>query len=370
MTHTGYATARSEKKLHKEHPAYADAACPLTLLVNSKYSIQPDRSPPIKAELFLTDSDTLDKGGFICKTGGHLVPDDDGCTREGVTTIHVPFTVVGSDLVKLVVYRGECLLWDARLPCMDDRVTCKRKRQRSAAVKLIRPSALHCSEVASLQKELDQNGYAVATGVVDETTLVQCEADLCREVCLIFGMNDLEMPTRALDLPQKVHGCAKSGGAAIGAVSCTKAVWKLRMFTADLFSNLMGVAAEDLCVSIDRVFLSKEHQRCSVKVSFGEKRFRTEQALKRKLIALATGRAQTGSSATAGYVASDKSSAEVDSSWLGLGQQNPPRKLTETVRRLDSVKPADVPRTIDNEARRISLNELQQWIPPAYSNRL
>ena len=328
-----------------------------------------------QSSLYLTDCEGEEDDAFICCPGSHAWEDGDGWISSGdghhVSVPHADPRVRAA-ISKLVVKRGEMILWDSRLAHMGGYVAKSSSRSSGGMpVKMLRLRPFEPAETEGARAALEKDGVCLVR-VASEEEMTRLETLLCEDVSRIY---DLPAAAAWNEYPERVYGRREKGGGSWGAIACGRAAWEARLLPerVRVFRDLLGT--DDIVVSVDSVHWNDRRARLSFMASFCPRTSRSEEAFKRKCVAQAYGLARTTHWAALGDVSKFNYGGEhnkvpqtryesVSRRWRGHGAVSaPPPDIRKVyVKRL--------PREIYSRANAMTVEEAEALLDPCVSRWL
>ena len=325
-----------------------------------------------QSSLYLTDSVDEGDDGFVCCPGSHAWPDGDGW-KNSRDRHHVSVPPDDPRVVravsKLVVRRGEMIVWDSRLAHMGGYLRPPSTRAtRGLVVGSLRLALLDPSDDQAVRASLDENGVCLVK-IATEDEMRGIEKALCADLSRAY---DLPLLDEWRAYPSHVFGRPNKGGGSWAPVACGRAACEARLLPkrVDLFRALLGT--QDVVVSIDSVHWTSERNRLCFMASFCDRKDRSDEAYKRKCVCQAYGLTRTTHWANTGHVSLFNYGGErnkfpqqrfeiVSRGWKGHGAISPaPERIRRTyVKRLA--------RVVSDEAARMSTDEAIALLDPAVS---
>lgn len=332
-----------------------------------------------QSSLYLTDCVDEGDDGFVCCPGSHEWPDADGWEntrdRHHVSVPHDDPRVVRA-ISKLIVRRGEMIVWDSRLAHMGaylrpPRSLAPSRPKRGLDVRSLRLDVFDPSDVEGARAALDRDGVCLVK-IAKEEEMHRIEGFLCADLSRAY---DLPLLDEWNAYPPRVYGRPNKGGGSWGPVACGRAAWEARLLPTrvDLFRALLGT--DDVVVSIDSVHWSAERNRLCFMASFCDRKDRSDEAYKRKCVSQAYGLTRTTHWANTGDVSLFNYGGErngtpqerfdsVSRKWKGHGAIFPaPERIRKT-----HVK--GLARVVSAEAARMSRDEATALLDPTVSRWL
>jgi len=249
-------------------------------LQNEKYPNALTMTNCYQSSLYFEDSDEVDHDSFICCPGSHQwdygdnwVPSDD---RHHVAVPHDDDRVKNT-ICKLIMKKGDMVIWKSNLAHMGGYL---RKTSRGGyPIKMVRLKEHLPTDFTQIKQELEDNGVVLVTNVILNNEILN---QFCYDISKIY---DIKLEDHWTKYPEFVLGRVNKGGGVWGPIACSKSAWDARLVKSrvDIFKYLLGT--DDICVSIDSMHINKIHKRFSSMASFCPKSVRTEDALKRKIVA-------------------------------------------------------------------------------------
>lgn len=276
---------------------------------------------------------------FICCPGSHMWENGpDWVTSANRDHVSVPHEdpKVREHLCKLVIKKGEMIIWNSKLAHMGGYIT----KSKVIPVSMKRLAERSHEDIENIKNDLETHGVALVKDVVTSEQMKDIYAQFCRDVSKIY---DISASERVFDNPDFVFGRQNKGGGAWAPISCTKAAWDARLLPRrlEIFKKLLE--DDDLCVGIDSLHINNRHNRFCSMASFSPKRERSESALKRKCLAQALGIIRTthwahrGNYSKFGFGTDRNRKPQerferVSKSWRGHGCVKVPEHILESVR--------------------------------------
>jgi hypothetical protein len=244
-----------------------------------------------QSSVYYTDSVNLGDDSFICCPGSHNW--SDGIDWESSGDRH-HVSVPESDprvkdaVRKLIVKKGEMVVWDSRLAHMGGYLT--KYNTKSITVEMIRLDPIDWQDSNVIKHKLETDGVVIIKDVATARDMDTFREQLRLDIASIYA---LEPAKDWKSYPEEIYGRTTRGGGSWGAVCCSRAVWEARLLPrrVAVFKKLLD--AENIVVSIDSVHWSVGHPRLSVMASFCSKENRTEYAYKVKCVSQAYGLTRT-----------------------------------------------------------------------------
>jgi len=248
-----------------------------------------------QSSLYLEHSQSLLADSFICCPGSHNWPDAVGWVSSGDRhNVSVPADDprVRRTVSKLIIKRGEMIVWDSRLAHMGGYLSeCKTKRAASTCtVKMLRLDALEYGDTEAIKHALEVDGVALIKDVANADDMAAIKEQLRLDIASIYGVEPKE---DWQSYASETYGRTSKGGGSWGAVCCSQAVWKARLLPRRVAVFRAILNTDDLAVSIDSVHWSVAHTRLAIMASFCAKEDRTALAFKIKCVSQAYGLTRT-----------------------------------------------------------------------------
>lgn len=298
-----------------------------------------DASVCFQSSLYFEDCERESDDSFICCPGSHLWENGVGwetsATRDHVSVPHED-PMVREHARKLIIKKGEMILWNSKLAHMGGYIT----KKGSIPVSMIRlPERAH-DDIENIKADLRTSGVTLVKDVADAEEMNEIYAQFCRDVSKIY---DIPTSERVFDNPDFVFGRQNKGGGAWGPISCAKAAWDARLLPKriEIFKKLLD--CDDLCVGIDSMHINNKHKRFCSMASFSPKHARSESALKRKCLGQALGIIRTthwahrGNYSKFGFGTDRNRKPQerferISKSWIGHGCVKVPERIVDTIR--------------------------------------
>ena len=327
-----------------------------------------------QSSLYLTDSVDAEDDGFVCCPGSHEWPDAEGWEstrdRHHVSVPHDDPRVVRA-VSKLVVRKGEMIVWDSRLAHMGAYLRPFRPQKKGLVVRSLRLDMINSLNVDDVRAALNENGVCLVK-IATEDEMRRIESALCADLSSAY---DLPLLEKWNAYPTRVYGRPNKGGGSWAPVACGRAAWEARLLPkrVDLFRALLGV--EDIVVSIDSVHWSAERNRLCFMASFCDRKKRSEDAYKRKCVSQAYGLTRMTHWANTGDVSIFNYGGErnaipqerfnsVSKKWKGYGAIfSAPEYIRKT-------RVTGLARAVSAEAARVTTDDATALLDPAVSRWL
>jgi hypothetical protein len=268
-----------------------------------------------QSSLYLADSVNLHDDSFVCCPGSHRWADADGWVSSSDRQhVSVPASDprVQAVVSKLIVKKGEMVVWDSRLAHMGGYLAeCSTKQPNSTCtVRMLRLDPQEWQDTVAIKLALETDGVVLIKDVANTSEMDSVKEQLRLDIASIYAV---EPRADWKSYASETYGRTSKGGGSWGAVCCSQAVWNARLLPrrVAVFKSILD--HEDLVVSIDSVHWSVGHPRLSVMASFCRRDCRPDDAYKIKCVAQAYGLTRTTHWAHAGDVSGFNYGADRDS---------------------------------------------------------
>lgn len=167
-----------------------------------------DASVCFQSSLYFEDCERESDDSFICCPGSHLWENGVGwetsATRDHVSVPHED-PMVREHARKLIIKKGEMILWNSKLAHMGGYIT----KKGSIPVSMIRlPERAH-DDIENIKADLRTSGVTLVKDVADAEEMNEIYAQFCRDVSKIY---DIPTSERVFDNPDFVFGRQNKGG--------------------------------------------------------------------------------------------------------------------------------------------------------------
>jgi len=250
-----------------------------------------------QSSVYFTDSVNLEDDAFICCPGSHNWLDEMGWESSGDRHhVSVPESDprVKEAVRKLIVKKGEMIVWDSRLAHMGGYLTncsaTSKSKNTAFMIQMLRLDPIEWQDASVIKHKLETEGVVLIKDIATASDMDAFREQLRDDIANIYG---LEPKKDWKSYPDEIYGRTSKGGGSWGAVCCSRAVWEARLLPrrVAVFKKLLD--AENIVVSIDSVHWSVGHPRLSVMASFCAKENRAEYAYKVKCVSQAYGLTRT-----------------------------------------------------------------------------
>ena len=249
-----------------------------------------------QSSVYFTDSKQLHDDSFICCPGSQNWPDADGWVSSGDRhNVSVPADDprVMASVSKLIIERGEMIVWDSRLAHMGGYLSeCKNGVRKGGRliVKMLRLPSLEYGNKTGIKKALETDGVALIKDIANGDEIISIKEQLCMDIASIYGV---EQKKDWESYSPETYGRTSKGGGSWGAICCSEAVWRGRLLPrrVTVFKDLLKT--DNIVVSIDSVHWSVGHSRLAIMASFCAEEQRSSLAFKIKCVSQAYGLTRT-----------------------------------------------------------------------------